>query len=215
MYNYLVIIREYTCEMRGVDVFKCWPFDSTNVEYIEANLPPITVKKFKWWTDELENEMTEDLTCPVCLVFKAVSTQELNGHVEKCIVQLAKKENSKMKAKSRVPKKRSIVELFAVAPQIDKVYEDEDHEEDEDDVDDLGDQDDHVKLSAFVQTCLDDKRKRKMKPRDVTLVKLKNRRKNGLKKAREADTIDVSINHKVWAVVFSQLIIIYATRLHN
>ncbi|XP_074357932.1 uncharacterized protein LOC141697443 isoform X2 [Apium graveolens] len=102
-----------------------------------------------------------------------------------------------MKAKSRGPKKRSIVELFAVAPQVEKVYEDEDVNEDDDD---LSNEDDHVKLSAFVQTHLDDKRKRKMKLRDVTLanvsMNLKKKRKDGLKKARESDTIDISINHK-------------------
>lgn len=189
-------------------MLKCWPFGPTKIEYIQAFLPPITVKKFKWWTDELDNELTEDLTCPVCLVFKALSTQELNGHVDKCIVQLAKNENNKMKAKSRGPKKRSIVELFAVAPQVEKVYEDEDVDEDgDDDDDDLSNQDDHVKLSTYVKTRLDDKRKRKMKLRDVTLanvsMNLKKKRKNGVKKAREADAIDISINHKVSHRFFS------------
>lgn len=188
-------IREYTCQMRSVDVLKCWPFGPTKIEYIQAFLPPITVKKFKWWTDELDNELTEDLTCPVCFVFKAVSTQELNAHVGKCIVQLAKKENNKMKAKSRGPKKRSIVELFAVAPQVQKVYQ---HEAEDDDC--LSNQDDHVKLSAFVQTRLADKRKKKMKIRDVTLadvsMNLKKKRRSGLKKARGADAIDISINQK-------------------
>lgn len=201
---YMYIIREYTCQMRSVDVLKCWPLGPTKIEYIQAFLPPITVNKFKWWTDELDNELTEDLTCPVCFVFKAVSTQELNGHVDKCIVQIAKNENNKIKAKSRGPKKRSIVELFAVAPQVEKVYKDEDVDEDDND---FSNQDDHVKLSAFVQTRLDDKRKRKMKLRDVTLanvsMNLKKKRKNGLKKAREADAIDISINHKVCNHFFS------------
>ncbi|KAK1388778.1 hypothetical protein POM88_016956 [Heracleum sosnowskyi] len=206
-------IREYTCQMRSVDVLKCWPFGPTKIEYIEAFLPTITVKKFKWWTDELDNELTEDLTCPVCFVFKAVSTQELNGHVGKCIVQLAKKENNEMKAKSRGPKKRSIVELFAVAPQVEKVYEDEDVDEDDDD---LSNQDDHVKLSAFVQTRLNDKRKRKMKLRDVTLanvsMNLKKKRKNGLKKAREIEAGDISINHKDKLLASKQKCTLNSTR---
>ncbi|XP_063935851.1 uncharacterized protein LOC108227789 [Daucus carota subsp. sativus] len=187
-------IREYTCQMRSVDVMKCWPFGPTNIEYVQAFLPAITVKKFKWWTDELENELTEDLTCPVCFVFKALSTQELNGHVSRCIVQLGNTENSRMRAKSRMPKKRSIVELFAVAPQVDKVYEDEDE-----DGDDLSDQDDHVKLSAMIRTRFNEKRNRKMKSRDLTLVNVSmnsKKRKSGMKKGREADTIDISIDRK-------------------
>lgn len=196
MFHYVVSkIREYTCQMRSVDVMKCWPFGPTNIEYVQAFLPAITVKKFKWWTDELENELTEDLTCPVCFVFKALSTQELNGHVSRCIVQLGNTENSRMRAKSRMPKKRSIVELFAVAPQVDKVYEDEDE-----DGDDLSDQDDHVKLSAMIRTRFNEKRNRKMKSRDLTLVNVSmnsKKRKSGMKKGREADTIDISIDRKV------------------
>ncbi|KAF6159417.1 hypothetical protein GIB67_032188 [Kingdonia uniflora] len=75
------------------------------------------------------------MVCPVCLSFKAVKVNALNAHVDRCLV--AQSSTTKKRAKvvaamgkmkkklSKVPKKRSIVEIFAVAPQIDNDNEEE------------------------------------------------------------------------------------------
>lgn len=124
---------EYTSSMRSSDVLKCWPFNETNTDFIEAFLPPITtVHKFKWWADLLDNDEADD-DAPL----------------------------SRMKSKSRIPKKRSIVDIFAVAPQVEKRYNDDDGEDyvststDNDDGDD-------VKLSALIRVARNHKRKDKM-----------------------------------------------------
>lgn len=190
-------------------MLKCWPFDETKTEFIEAFLPPITVQKFKWWADGLDNKeaeaVTNGLSCPVCLVFTAGTTTAVNTHVDRCLAQSSRKEQIRMKSKSRVPKKRSIVEIFAVAPQVEKLYDDEDADEDEDGGDFLStEDDDDVKLSALIHVGSNDKRKKKMKLEDRTLAivtklkKLKGvkKNKNG-KKERDIAPIDLSVPNKV------------------
>lgn len=183
-------------------MLKCWPFGQTKKkESVEAFLPPITVQKFNWWADELdateaETEAAGGLSCPV-------SVKAVNAHVDKCLPQSSGKEQIRtMKAKSRVPKKRSIVEIFAVAPQVDKVYyHDEDEDEDEDGGESGDTQEDEfhdVKLLSLIHVGLNEKRKRKMKLKEGSLAivdklkKLKKVQKNGKRKERNDASIDLS-----------------------
>ncbi|KAG2717546.1 hypothetical protein I3760_03G181200 [Carya illinoinensis] len=172
-------IREYAAKMRTVDVGKCWPFgidpaDEMKKEDIKLSLPPITVTKFRWWSNELQGRRKHDqihggnanvrgeevelrrngseldaeraefkksqaedekleMVCPVCLVFTAATVNAVNAHMDSCLAQSSQKEaRRQMKAKtSKAPKKRSIAEIFAVAPQIEAVdVDDESGDED-------------------------------------------------------------------------------------
>ncbi|GMI99316.1 hypothetical protein HRI_003600900 [Hibiscus trionum] len=157
-------IREYASKMRSIDVVKCWPFavagadDNGNSKISKQTmgslLPPITVTKFRWWSDELEKNKLEEkqprnqsdslqvflhvgeksdessdmLECPVCGAFAASTVNALNAHVDSCLAQASRQERRQMRVpvkptKSRTPKKRSITEIFADAPQIHKVDE--------------------------------------------------------------------------------------------
>ncbi|KAL5716544.1 hypothetical protein ACHQM5_018217 [Ranunculus cassubicifolius] len=151
-------IREYTSKIRDSNVEKCWPFDGNpNKEC----LPPLSIKKFKWWSHELEsgigkpevvlqelNEEEEEketrnmMNCPVCLSFKASTLNAISAHVDSCLSQASKKERKKMRmvegemaakgTKAKQPKKRSITEIFAVAPQVeDMEFDDYDSEDDD------------------------------------------------------------------------------------
>ncbi|KAF9620633.1 hypothetical protein IFM89_013659 [Coptis chinensis] len=147
-------IREYTSNMRTKDVDKCWPFEGNPKELkkqlVEDLLPPITTQKFKWWVNELESakkvvldgksgfeipevvlgsEEVDVMNCPVCLSFSASSVNALKVHVDACLAQTSRKERKVVKAKQ--PKKRSIMEIFKVAPQVESmgISEDEDDEE--------------------------------------------------------------------------------------
>lgn len=138
------VFSEYTEKMRTVDVSKCWPFSAELV--MEDMMPPITVNKFKWWFHELDklrsndhnneelldkrsrvstndkgklvedkNEKSE-LASPVCRVYTAAMLNAVNEHMDECVAHVSKDERRK-----KVPKKRSIAEIFAVAPQIDAI----------------------------------------------------------------------------------------------
>ncbi|XP_039011259.1 uncharacterized protein LOC120140345 isoform X2 [Hibiscus syriacus] len=66
------------------------------------------------------------LECPVCGAFSASTVNALNAHVDSCLAQASRQARRQMRmlirpTKSRTPKKRSITEIFAVAPQIQKV----------------------------------------------------------------------------------------------
>ncbi|CAA7060731.1 unnamed protein product [Microthlaspi erraticum] len=53
-------IREYTRNIRSVEVRKCWPFSGdVTGELIQSLLPPITVVKFRWWSHELASLLTK------------------------------------------------------------------------------------------------------------------------------------------------------------
>ncbi|XP_044503677.1 uncharacterized protein LOC123224171 isoform X2 [Mangifera indica] len=75
--------------------------------------------------EEEEEEEKLDMVCPVCRVFTAATVNALNAHIDNCLVQASREERRRMrlaiKAKSRPPKKRSIVEIFAESRQIDKL----------------------------------------------------------------------------------------------
>nr|CAD1834010.1 unnamed protein product [Ananas comosus var. bracteatus] len=99
--------REYAAKMRSVDESKCWPFDGDGDE---RGLPPMPARKFRWWCDELAALGSE--------ARGAAPEVEEEGR--------AQGRPSSARAKQRAPKKRSIVELFAVAPQIEAVGDETD-----------------------------------------------------------------------------------------
>ncbi|KAJ6830375.1 uncharacterized protein M6B38_354060 [Iris pallida] len=86
-------IREYASRMRAADEHKCWPFDGDAEVRL---LPPIQIRKFRWWSDELD---------------AARSRETESGRPEAAVRRSAR-------GKQKAPKKRSIIELFAVAPQV-------------------------------------------------------------------------------------------------
>ncbi|KAF8018083.1 hypothetical protein BT93_H3094 [Corymbia citriodora subsp. variegata] len=77
--------------------------------------------------------------CPVCGVLTAATVNAVNAHVDGCLARQEEKRQMKAKTKSRAPKKRSIVEIFAMSPQVQRVsggedstvVEEDDEEEEE------------------------------------------------------------------------------------
>ncbi|KAK4789314.1 hypothetical protein SAY86_020633 [Trapa natans] len=138
-------IREFASRMRSENVAKSWPFGGdVHKEQIESILPPITVTKFRWWLHELEyarscHDCSSDddaiqgknskvdaetleaaplgFTLFGCLGDPSNSAI-LTTHAGNCMVSEDMKHRAKDKSKSKAPKKRSIVEIFAVAAQI-------------------------------------------------------------------------------------------------
>ncbi|KAG6589290.1 hypothetical protein SDJN03_17855, partial [Cucurbita argyrosperma subsp. sororia] len=138
-------IREYALKMRGKDLTRrSWPFsEKVKEEVAEALLPPISVAKFRWWSRELQilksNIVVEDMkvekTCPVCGVFVTATVNAMSAHIDSCLAPTTKEKRKNkaggggaaaaaaaaagfLKPKSRPPKKRSIAEIFAVAPPV-------------------------------------------------------------------------------------------------
>ncbi|KAM3395809.1 hypothetical protein P3S68_004815 [Capsicum galapagoense] len=105
-------IREYTAKMRSVDVVKCCPLDNDDVK---ANkLPTIEVKKFRWWRDVLGSDKgfdDDDFVVPVAKI----------GTAERKMIK-------SVKGKTRVQKKRSIADIFAVTPQVERIDGDEEND---------------------------------------------------------------------------------------
>ncbi|KAL8046817.1 hypothetical protein ABFX02_08G198300 [Erythranthe guttata] len=94
--------------MRSVDVANSWPFDeAAGEETVKSLLPPISVKKFTWWLDQLAESATTN-----------------NNNV------VGMSENKK-KTKAAPPKKRSIVEIFAAAPPVERAASEAEEEEEE------------------------------------------------------------------------------------
>ncbi|CAA6665693.1 unnamed protein product [Spirodela intermedia] len=141
-------IREYAAGMRNADASKCWPFDG---EVRENRLPPIHCRKYRWWSSELQiarsseacERPTDAVEQPCAAVSCDVSARAAGGEEHKRAVAdqpgvlfLSSKTStadedgegqtgSPEKAKTRTPKKRSIVELFAVAPEVRDVGDEE------------------------------------------------------------------------------------------
>lgn len=83
--------REYTRNLRSVEVRKCWPFSGdVTGELIQSLLPPITVPKFRWWSHELASLLTKSPVTP----------DDSDPAFRR-----------KAKAKSRPCKKRSVAEI--------------------------------------------------------------------------------------------------------
>ena len=109
--------------MRSVDVVKCWPFDGDGHGDESVLLPPMEVPKFRWWSHEVE-------------LLRSAAAQRKSSHIHQVESQKPDKsteERRHNKAKARPPKKRSILEIFAVAPQIDSSADLEVGDDDDDD----------------------------------------------------------------------------------
>lgn len=106
-------------ETAGLEEVSGLGFENLRIEEAEADLG--TGKAVLG----LDEEPTVKI-CPVCEKFSASTVNAVNAHIDGCLVQASRAERREMrekKAKSRMQKKRSIVELFAIAPQISAVDE--------------------------------------------------------------------------------------------
>ncbi|CAL5342889.1 unnamed protein product [Camellia sinensis] len=210
-------IREYASKMRSVDVVKCWPFgggssDETRKEDVEASLPPITVKKFRWWSDLLkverskENGESSKASCnETAFELGNIEAEEMEVALELSKTVLDRENEKlesvcsvKLKAKSRTQKKRSIVEIFAVAPQVERVDDDDEDEYEYDDEEEDSSEENEVHNSKVLALCdvlgsyvegnekknkKKKKKKKKPKLKDETMSKLKKSKKmNKIKK---------------------------------
>ncbi|KAH0449773.1 hypothetical protein IEQ34_020465 [Dendrobium chrysotoxum] len=122
-------IRDYAAKMRIVDLAKSWPFIGEKDE--KPTLPPISICRFRWWTDELSSARYAADAAEI----KAAEAEKTNEKPDEIIKRhlpnsppTATTEKTteeeclrSPKVKTRMPKKRSIVELFASAPQIEPV----------------------------------------------------------------------------------------------
>ncbi|XP_050381937.1 uncharacterized protein LOC126798898 [Argentina anserina] len=109
---------------------------------------------------------------PVCKDFEAASANAVHAHASRCLVHASREEprpvgkrGGAAKAKSKAPKKRSIADIFAVAPPIPTVDETNEEEvcEEDSDLDQI--------LAA---TILEDKAKRRKKQKPVVLLEDNN-----------------------------------------
>nr|XP_010915448.1 LOW QUALITY PROTEIN: uncharacterized protein LOC105040565 [Elaeis guineensis] len=168
-------IREYTDKMRSVDSKKCWPFDGhTDGGEKGRSLPPISSRKFRWWFDELQRQRSagkkpEEVDDRV-EVEKNGNKKVIRGSISESMVKTPPveptvNENSgavagveedgrlvrvAARGKQRAPKKRSIAELFAVAPLVETFEDDangsDGREEPEEDGEDGGERDQEVEV---------------------------------------------------------------------
>ncbi|XP_073125139.1 uncharacterized protein [Henckelia pumila] len=111
-------IREYASRMRSVDMVKSWPFDAFPTERtVDSFLPPITVKKFSWWVDELEYSRS---SMAIDVGSSKKKKKRVEGKGETSLRGVEDVEESDMDVEGvgvvKAPKKRSIVEIFAAAP---------------------------------------------------------------------------------------------------
>lgn len=114
---------------------KCWPFDETcSEETVKSLLPPIVVKRFTWWLHELE-QTAEELQISEIKSKKVsekgeTSSRNAGADLEDAEEGVKASKLKSFKGKMRATKKRSIVEIFAVAPPV---MGEEGEEEDDDD----------------------------------------------------------------------------------
>ncbi|KAL7185228.1 hypothetical protein ACSBR2_027206 [Camellia fascicularis] len=212
-------IREYASKMRSVDVVKCWPFgggssDETRKEDVEASLPPITVKKFRWWSDLLEVERSKEngesskASCnETAFEFGNIEAEEMEVALELSKTVLDRENEKlesvcsvKLKAKSRTQKKRSIVEIFAVAPQVERVDDDDEDEYEYDDEEEDSSEENEVHNSKVLALCdvlgsyvegneKKNKKKKKKKTKKKKKPKLKDETMSKLKKSKKMNKI--------------------------
>ncbi|CAI9757196.1 unnamed protein product [Fraxinus pennsylvanica] len=195
--------RGYVSRMRSVNVVKCWPFDETDEDVVKSLLPPITLKKFTWWFDVLELSRSESIRSVKNSKKKKKTvqekgesslthqdyTEESDLDAEEFIGVAAKLKPLKGKVKPRAPKKRSIKELFEVAPPVDRVSSEEDEDEDEEDFRD----------SKEIKWGLKGKRNEKKKnSKEIFLSKLKKpkRKINKFKKKKSNKEMDLPVANK-------------------
>lgn len=175
--------REYASRMRSVNVVSCWPFDDTATEEtVKSLLPPINVKKFTWWLDQLEYVHSESK--------KKVVENEDQDMEESCIKiqeHIEAVEEKASRGKMKAPKKRSIVEIFAVAPPVERAFS----EDEEDSV-----EEDAYFISSHSEINWGPKGKRNKKKRN----KIKNDKSKKIKRKKGhkgEDEIGLSIPNKV------------------
>lgn len=214
----MFLCREYVSRVRSVNVVKCWPFDeTTSEESVKSLLPPIAVKKFIWWLDGLEYLHSESSKNVVNSKKKKVqekgeSSFRNESDVEESDVDVGegmgvvKVKSSRAKAKP--PKKRSILEIFAVAPQVERVNSDEEEEENsvqEEEGFCIGSK---LSCNEEINWGLKGKRNKKKKKRtknkEIIVSKLKKAKKvmKKIKKKKKGDDkIDLSVLNKVCEIV--------------
>lgn len=174
-------IREYTRRMRSIDLRRCWPFDDGRE--VRPLLPSISVRRFKWWGDELdsarstamvEEEDDQSKDAAVAAISEADDfLQRPRTAMEPSAAPTMGYEGRRTvnKGKQRTPKKRSIVELFAAAPLIAAVeansdegerWEEEDaiEEEEKEEIDAV------MKKKAILKDNIIKKKKRKKKKKN-------------------------------------------------
>lgn len=206
----------YASRMRSVDVVKCWPFDDANEEVVRASLPPITIKKFSWWFDKLQ--LVQDDEEESDLGSESLQSMRMRRSGKG-------KSLPKSKARAKAPKKRSIVELFAVAPQVERVNSDDDDEngeyshDEEEDSNDCSDEEDtipHPKLSSFGKVGLNCKSKRKVKKKGILsmskkekIVMIKDLKKDKVKKKQKVKKTAVDLRTKKKASDFYILSVVH------
>lgn len=132
-----------------------------------------------------------EMVCPVCRVFVAATVNAVNAHIDDCLAQASKEERRQMrksmKAKSKAPKKRSITEIFAVAPQIDTIEDVSDGNEGSEvseKEDELADDFKVLNVSTSSNTCSIIKSKKK---------KTKLRKKDKKKQVSEASNTTAGV----------------------
>ena len=159
--------------MRSVDFDKCWPFDSgSGGAAAVKSLPQISVRKFRIWSEEISS-------IPIPEKGKA---EEIPSAVR----------TTPSKGKQRTPKKRSIVELFAVAPQIEAA-----EEEDGDDFESVEEKDDEIKGKEIMEEG--EKRRGKINKSK----KKKWRRKLAIKSKKKMLKVEICAAKKVLLLILS------------
>ncbi|KAL1562818.1 hypothetical protein AAHA92_05352 [Salvia divinorum] len=169
-------IREYASRMRSVNVVKCWPFDDDFTEQtVKSLLPPIVVKRFTWWLDELSSETPHKLTTPS---HKKTNERGQTSSTNSAEEGVKAGKLKSLKGKMKATKKRSILEIFAVAPPVKRPINREKDEE-QDDCNNVG------------SNRASRRRKKKTKNTDAILRKALRAVKK-IKAAKRGDEIGVS-----------------------
>ncbi|XP_010272701.1 PREDICTED: uncharacterized protein LOC104608412 [Nelumbo nucifera] len=137
------------------------------------------------------------MICPVCRSFTASTVNAVNAHIDNCLAQVSSEEGKQtrttaeaaaaVKSKTRTLKKRSIVEIFKAAEQIEKAEVDCNEEAEQVSEEDL----DSTKAAKASDGVVKRKRKQKMSREEAVAVarklKLKNKRKKK-KKTKKSET---------------------------
>lgn len=142
--------------------------------------------------DDDDDDAAEKLetVCPVFRQFSGGTVNVVNAHVDSCLAEASREERRRqltlaVKGKSRQPKKRSIVEIFAVSQQIQKVDVDADDDENLDAVDGQEDE-----MNSKSETKKKKKKKvKKVKVVNKLIIKNKNNKKDKLKKMNKVCVI--------------------------
>lgn len=204
--------------MRSADVIRCWPFDGgiprMGRDEEDGGLPPMTCRKFRWWSSErarisASSQQRSNRTEPEnrCQDFETgggddggeeggLEDEEDDGAARPTSADGQDDGSSvdgRRRAKFRVPKKRSIVDIFAHAPEVGG--------------DDGGDvaavQEDNMDKKAKPTTPTKKKmkiKKRKRRKKKVLTSKKGSKKKNGgvgkkvvinRKKSADGENVDV------------------------